>query len=54
MEAILNQNVKPEKAAQQWLNSNPQQVEAWLDNVKTHKGESATQAVTEYLKQVKA
>ena len=28
--------------------------EAWLDNVKTHKGESATQAVTEYLKQVKA
>ena len=54
MEAILNQNVKPEKAAQQWLNSNPQQVEAWLDNVKTHKGESATQAVIEYLKQVKA
>ena len=54
MEAILNQNVNPEKAAQQWLNSNPQQVEAWLDNVKTHKGESATQAVTEYLKQVKA
>lgn len=54
MEEILNQKVKPEKAAQQWLNKNPQQVEAWLDNVKTHKGESATQAVTEYLKQVKA
>ncbi|WP_061037833.1 choline ABC transporter substrate-binding protein [Vibrio coralliirubri] len=54
MEEILNQKVKPEKAAQQWLNNNPQQVEAWLDNVKTHKGESATQAVTEYLKQVKA
>ncbi|WP_172378546.1 choline ABC transporter substrate-binding protein [Vibrio sp. Vb339] len=53
MEEILNQKVKPEKAAQQWLNNNPQQVEAWLDNVKTHKGESATQAVTEYLKQVK-
>ncbi|WP_215402630.1 choline ABC transporter substrate-binding protein [Vibrio gigantis] len=54
MEDILNQNVKPEKAAQQWLNDNPQQVEVWLDNVKTHKGESATQAVAEYLKQVKA
>ncbi|XNS86672.1 choline ABC transporter substrate-binding protein [Vibrio cyclitrophicus] len=54
MEEILNQKAKPEQAAQQWLINNPQQVEAWLDNVKTHKGESATQAVTEYLKQVKA
>ncbi|MCG7499598.1 choline ABC transporter substrate-binding protein [Vibrio sp. Of7-15] len=54
MEAILNQNVKPEKAAQQWLNRNPEQVEAWLKNVKTLQGEPATKAVTEYLKQVKA
>jgi len=54
MEAILNQNVQPNKAAQQWLNSNPQQVEAWLENVKTLKGESASEAVSAYLKQVKA
>ncbi|MEF1226630.1 choline ABC transporter substrate-binding protein [Vibrio fortis] len=54
MEAILNQNVQPNKAAQQWLNSNPQQVEAWLKNVKTLKGESAQDAVSAYLKQVKA
>jgi glycine betaine/proline transport system substrate-binding protein len=54
MEAILNQNVEPNKAAQQWLNSNPQQVEAWLENVKTLKGESASEAVSAYLKQVKA
>ena len=54
MEAILNQNVQPNKAAQQWLNRNPQQVEAWLKNVKTLKGESAQDAVSAYLKQVKA
>ncbi|WP_434763589.1 choline ABC transporter substrate-binding protein [Vibrio fortis] len=54
MEAILNQNIQPNKAAQQWLNSNPQQVEAWLENVKTLKGESASEAVSAYLKQVKA
>lgn len=54
MEAILNQNVKPEKAAQQWLNNNPEQVEAWLKNVKSLQGDAATKAVTEYLKQVKA
>lgn len=54
MEAILNQNVQPSKAAQQWLNSNPEQVEAWLKNVKTLKGDSAQDAVSAYLKQVKA
>ncbi len=54
MEAILNQNIQPNKAAQQWLNSNPQQVEAWLKNVKTLKGDSAQDAVSAYLKQVKA
>lgn len=54
MEAILNQNVQPNKAAQQWLNSNPQQVEAWLKNVKTLKGDSAQDAISAYLKQVKA
>ena len=54
MEAILNQNVQPNKAAQQWLNRNPQQVEAWLKNVKTLKGDSAQDAVSAYLKQVKA
>lgn len=54
MEAILNQSVKPEKAAQKWIVENPQQVEAWLKNVTSLKGGSAQQAITEYLKQVKA
>ena len=54
MEAILNQNVQPQKAAQQWLISHPQQVEAWLKDVKTLKGESAQESVSAYLKQVKA
>lgn len=49
MEAILNQNVKPAKAAQQWLKANPQQVEAWLDGVKTLKGEDAQGAVSSYI-----
>ncbi|RTZ17797.1 choline ABC transporter substrate-binding protein [Vibrio aquaticus] len=49
MEAILNQNVKPAKAAQQWLKANPQQVEAWLDGVKTLKGEEAQGAVSNYI-----
>ncbi|MGF1721991.1 choline ABC transporter substrate-binding protein [Vibrio kyushuensis] len=54
MEAILNQNVQPEDAAQQWLKNNPAQVKAWLENVKTLQGDVAAQAVTDYLKQVKA
>ncbi|OEE72733.1 choline ABC transporter substrate-binding protein [Vibrio genomosp. F6] len=54
MEAILNQSVKPEKAAQKWIVENPQQVELWLKNVKSQTGESAQKAVTQYLKQVKA
>ncbi|NOH83831.1 choline ABC transporter substrate-binding protein [Vibrio sp. 03-59-1] len=54
MEAILNQSVKPEKAAQKWIAENPQQVELWLKNVKSQTGESAQKAVTQYLKQVKA
>ncbi|WP_394126626.1 choline ABC transporter substrate-binding protein [Vibrio hepatarius] len=49
MEAILNQNVKPAKAAQQWLKANPQQVEAWLNGVKTLQGEEAQGAVTSYI-----
>lgn len=54
MEAILNQSVKPEKAAQKWIAENPQQVELWLKNVKSQTGESAQKVVTQYLKQVKA
>ncbi|MDV5169926.1 choline ABC transporter substrate-binding protein [Photobacterium rosenbergii] len=49
MEAILNQNVKPSKAAQQWLKANPEQIETWLNGVKTLQGDEATQAVTEYI-----
>ncbi|WP_318518332.1 choline ABC transporter substrate-binding protein [Photobacterium leiognathi] len=51
MEAILNQKVQPEKAARQWLSENPQQVEAWLKDVKTREGNVATTAVLDYLKQ---
>ncbi|MEF1336206.1 choline ABC transporter substrate-binding protein [Vibrio rotiferianus] len=50
MEAILNQKQKPAKAAQEWLNANPQQFEAWLEGVKTLDGEDAKQAITSYLK----
>jgi glycine betaine/proline transport system substrate-binding protein len=50
MEAILNQNVKPSKAAQQWLKDNPQQVEAWLKGVKTLSGDDAAAAVNSYIK----
>ncbi|MGR5094234.1 choline ABC transporter substrate-binding protein [Vibrio maritimus] len=49
MEAILNQNVKPAKAAQEWLKANPQQVEFWLEGVKTLNGKDAQGAVTRYI-----
>ncbi|WP_159737482.1 choline ABC transporter substrate-binding protein [Vibrio atypicus] len=49
MEAILNQKVKPAKAAQEWMKANPEQVENWLNGVKTLKGESATEAVQSYI-----
>ncbi|EGU56012.1 glycine betaine/L-proline ABC transporter glycine betaine/L-proline-binding protein [Vibrio nigripulchritudo ATCC 27043] len=49
MEAILNQNVKPSKAALQWLKANPQQVEAWLKDVKTSTGRDANSAVLSYV-----
>ncbi|RJX71029.1 choline ABC transporter substrate-binding protein [Vibrio sinensis] len=50
MEAILNQKAQPEKAAQQWLNAHPQQVEAWLKGIKTIDGQPAADAVSQYLK----
>ncbi|WP_104046613.1 choline ABC transporter substrate-binding protein [Vibrio jasicida] len=50
MEAILNQKQKPAKAAQEWLNANPQQFEAWLEGVKTLDGKDAKQAITSYIK----
>ncbi|MGR5432461.1 choline ABC transporter substrate-binding protein [Vibrio owensii] len=50
MEAILNQKQKPAKAAQEWLNANPQQFNAWLEGVKTLDGKDAKQAITSYLK----
>lgn len=49
MEAILNQNVKPAKAAQEWLKAHPQQVEVWLEGVKTLAGEDAQGAVNSYI-----
>ncbi|NOI23191.1 choline ABC transporter substrate-binding protein [Vibrio mediterranei] len=49
MEAILNQNVQPSKAAQQWMKANPKQVEAWLSGVKTLSGDDANAAVQNYI-----
>ncbi|MFD2176183.1 choline ABC transporter substrate-binding protein [Veronia pacifica] len=54
MEQILNQNVKPEKAAQQWLKANPASVEKWLNDVTTKDGKSAKEVVAAYLQQLKA
>ncbi|WP_339388740.1 choline ABC transporter substrate-binding protein [Vibrio caribbeanicus] len=50
MEAILNQNMKPAKAAQQWLHKNPSQVEIWLKGIKTLDGKDAAKAVSSYIK----
>ncbi|NMS30483.1 glycine betaine ABC transporter substrate-binding protein, partial [Vibrio parahaemolyticus] len=50
MEAILNQKQKPSKAAQAWLNANQEQIEAWLEGVKTVDGQDALTAITNYLK----
>lgn len=50
MEAILNQNMKPAKAAQQWLHNNPSQVEIWLKGIKTLDGKDAAKAVSSYIK----
>ncbi|UXI03550.1 choline ABC transporter substrate-binding protein [Photobacterium sp. TY1-4] len=47
---ILNDNVKPNKAAKAWLKANPQALEKWLDKVKARDGGDATAAVTRYLK----
>jgi glycine betaine/proline transport system substrate-binding protein len=49
---ILNDKVKPEVAAQQWLKKNPQQIESWLKGVKTLDGKPAAAAVNIYLKQL--
>jgi len=49
MEAILNQKQKPANAAQEWMKANPQQVEAWLEGVKTLEGKDAKQAISTYL-----
>ncbi|MCW8334587.1 choline ABC transporter substrate-binding protein [Vibrio paucivorans] len=54
MEAILNQNEKPAKAAREWLIKNPQAIDAWLDNVTTKDGAAASEAVTTYLTQFKS
>lgn len=50
MEAILNEKQKPAKAAQEWLNANPEQIEAWLKGVKTIDGQDAPSAIAAYLK----
>lgn len=54
MGKILNDNVQPAKAAQNWLKAHPEQVEAWLKNVKTADGQPGAPAVMTYLKDKKA
>ncbi len=49
MDAILNQNQSPEQAAQQWLQSNPDTLNRWLNNVTTIDGQPALAAVNLYL-----
>ncbi|CAM3883226.1 choline ABC transporter substrate-binding protein [Vibrio aerogenes] len=48
---ILNDKMQPQKAAQNWMKANMQQVDKWLENVKTIDGKPALQAVNAYLKQ---
>ncbi|SDH14808.1 glycine betaine/proline transport system substrate-binding protein [Vibrio xiamenensis] len=54
MGKILNDNVQPAKAAQTWLKAHPEQVQAWLKNVKTADGQPGAAAVMAYLKDKKA
>ena len=49
MEDILNKKMKPSKAAQQWLKSNPQLLNKWLNGVQTLSGDDAIKAVSDYV-----
>ncbi len=45
MAAILDEDLDPREAAKQWLKTNPQTLEAWLNNVTTFDGQPALPAV---------
>ncbi len=49
MDGILNDGVKPDVAAKEWLQSNPDALTAWLDGVKTVDGKDALPAVKAHL-----
>ena len=49
MSAILDEGQKPQKAAAQWLKSNPQVLDKWLDGVKTLDGKPGLAAVKQHL-----
>ncbi|RQW61423.1 choline ABC transporter substrate-binding protein [Vibrio viridaestus] len=50
MDSILNKNQKPDAAAIEWLNKNPQVLDKWLEGVKTVDGKPAKAAVLSYIK----
>lgn len=39
MNAILNDGTEPKTAAREWLEANPEALDAWLDGVTTFDGE---------------
>lgn len=44
MDAVLNDNKKPEEAAKAWLKDHPEQLDAWLAGVTTRDGQPAAAA----------
>lgn len=50
MASILDDGMKPEKAATQWLKANPQVLEQWLEGVNTLGGKPGLAAVKQHLK----
>jgi glycine betaine/proline transport system substrate-binding protein len=51
MDAVLNDNQRPDVAAQAWLKANPQVLDAWLNNVVSRDGQPALAVVRAQLAQ---
>lgn len=51
MDAVLNDNQKPDAAAKTWLKANPEALAAWLDGVTTFDGQPGLNAVKTALAQ---
>jgi glycine betaine/proline transport system substrate-binding protein len=51
MDAVLNDNQRPDVAAQAWLKANPQVLDAWLNNVVSRDGQPALAVVKAQLAQ---